>query len=132
MLAAEYVRTRAEPGGRCSALCARRRAAVGYPPLVLRMRKAPLTEADSEPVGLPPYDAASAGGAKVIEAQGKRFGGGRRGRETKACAIARDVAHRAINQCRLIAKHDPGALEHRVSRKLASFFHRGFFLSLEP
>lgn len=97
-----------------------------------RTFKAPLTEADTEPVGLPPYDAASADRTEIIEAQGKRFGGRRRGRELKARAIARDVAHGAINQRRLIAEHDPGALEHRVSRKLASFFHRGFFLSPEP
>jgi hypothetical protein len=94
--------------------------------------KAQLTEADAKSVSLPPDDTAGTRRPEIIEAQGKRFGGRCRGREIKARAIARDVAHSAINQRCLVVEHDLGALEHHVSGELASFFHRGFFLSLEP
>lgn len=97
-----------------------------------RTFEAQLTEADTDSIDLPPYDTASAGGAKIIEAQGKRFGDRRRGREIKTRAVARDVAHDAIDQRRLVVEHDPGALEHGVSHKLATFFHGGVFLSPEP
>ena len=56
-----------------------------------------LAEMHTEPVGLPPYDAANARGVKIVETQFKRFRCVRRGRDAKTGAIVRQVVHYAIN-----------------------------------